>query len=250
VKAQASASLTRQQQEATTRSNNISKNSPTKPTFYQHSSSGRTESALVLNLMSHHRHGRAKTNGAEPWEEHWELGDVIGSTGWLGQMESHTTSMRNPGIGEPLSHHDRKPSAVPSLLVESDATSSEESTDYWMGSTSGHSSSSDLSQVPPPSSQPTIEISPGVHVRLRGASETWKAIENDYFMPAECVCCESTIFCIQNADFVLCPDCRVVSRMEGVSSCGMGGVGLGFKYEDLARWQDAIIQEEQLSRRS
>jgi hypothetical protein len=67
-------------------------------------------------------------------------------------------------------------------------------------------------------------------------------------MPAECICCESTIFCIQNADFVLCPDCRVVSRMEGVSSRGMGGVGLGFKYEDLARWQDAILKE-QLSRR-
>jgi hypothetical protein len=106
----------------------------------------------------------------------------------------------------------------------------------------------ELSQMPPPSPQTTLEISPGVHVRLRGASETWKAIENDFYMPAECVCCESTIFCIQNADFVLCPDCRVVSRMEGVSSRGMGGVGLGFKYEDLARWQDAILKE-QLSRR-
>jgi hypothetical protein len=28
--------------------------------------------------------------------------------------------------------------------------------------------------------------------------------------------------------------------MEGVSSRGMGSVGLGFKYEDLVRWQDAI----------
>jgi hypothetical protein len=37
-----------------------------------------------------------------------------------------------------------------------------------------------LQQVPPPPSQPTIEISPGVHVRLREAGETWKAIENDY----------------------------------------------------------------------
>jgi hypothetical protein len=131
--------------------------------------------------------------------------------------------------------------------------------DFWMGSTSSRSSSSgrerssipELSQIPPPqlsSPQTTIEISPGVHVRLRGAAETWKAIENDYYMPAECICCESTIFCIQNADFVLCPDCRVVSRMEGVSSRGMGGVGLGFKYEDLARWQDAILKE-QLSRR-
>jgi hypothetical protein len=107
----------------------------------------------------------------------------------------------------------------------------------------------ELSQMPPPppSPRPTIEISPGVHVRLRGADETWKAIENDNYMPAECICCESTIFCIQNADYILCPDCRVVSRMEGLSSHGVGGVGLGFKYEDLARWQDTI--RDQLCRR-
>jgi hypothetical protein len=30
--------------------------------------------------------------------------------------------------------------------------------------------------------------------------------------------------------------------MEGVSSRGMGGVGLRLKYEDLARWQDAILK--------
>jgi predicted RNA-binding Zn-ribbon protein involved in translation (DUF1610 family) len=92
-------------------------------------------------------------------------------------------------------------------------------------------------------SSQTIEISPGHHVRLRGADETWKAIENDYYMPTECISCESTIFCIQNADFVLCPDCRVVSRMDGVSSRGVGGVGLGFKHEDLARWQGAILKK-------
>jgi hypothetical protein len=129
--------------------------------------------------------------------------------------------------------------------------------DCWRaGNASGHSYSSDrerpscsmpeLSQMPPlpptSSQQPTIEISPGVHVRLRGASETWKAIENDFYMPAECICCESTIFCIQNADFVLCPDCRVVSRMEGSSHGILRGVGLGFKYEDLARWQHAIFK--------
>jgi hypothetical protein len=202
--------------------------------------------------MNNHR--GLKANEAERWEEHRELGDPIGNTGRIGQTESHTT-MRNSGFGGPLTHHDRQASGVPSL-VESDTSSSESSMDYCMGSAAKYSFSSDrespsmleLSQMPPPSPQPTIEISPGVHVRLRGASETWKAIENDFYMPAECVCCESTIFCIQNADFVLCPDCRVVSRMEVVSSHGMGGVGLGFKYEDLARWQDAILKE-QLCRR-
>jgi hypothetical protein len=247
-KAQASAGLTSQKREAATNSND-----PTLPTFYERSSSSRTEPLIVLNPMNYHRHGKEKANEAERWEEHLELGDPIGNTGRLGQTESHPT-ISNPGFGGPIPHHDRKLPGVPSL-VEIDARTSEASMDNWMGNPFSHSSSSDweipsmpeLLQVPPPSSQPTVEISPGVHVRLRGASETWKAIENDYYMPAECICCESTIFCIQNAVFVLCPDCRVVSRTEGVSSRGMGGVGLGFKYEDLARWQDAILKE-QLSR--
>jgi hypothetical protein len=176
-----------------------------------------------------HRHGKA--NGARRSEEHRALGDPIEDTGRLGQKECHTT-MRNSGFGGHLSHHDRQASGVSSFVAR-DASSSVASMGYWMDNTSGHRSSLDrerpsmpeLLQMLPPSPQPTIEISPGVHVRLRGASETWKAIENDFYMPAECICCESTIFCIQNADFVLCPDCRVVSRMEGVTSRGMGGVG-------------------------
>jgi hypothetical protein len=207
-----------------------------------------------------HNHNHEKANEAERWndcqcEEHRELlRDPIGKTSVLRQRESHST-VRNLLFGaRPLSPHGRHASDVPSP-VATDASSADESSDCWMGNTPGHSSSSyreipsmpELSQMtpPPPSpSQPTIEISPGVHVRLRGADETWKAIENDYYMPAECACCESTIFCIQNADYVLCPDCRVVSRMEGISSHGIGGVGLGFKYEDLARWQDAILRDE------
>jgi hypothetical protein len=199
-----------------------------------------------------HNHGM--TSEAERWEEPRDFRDPIGNRRALGKIEFHST-VRNPGFGGPLSHYDRHASGVP-FLVATDASSADESTDCWMGNTSGHSCSMDrkrpavpeLSQKPspsppPPLSQPTIEISPGVHVRLRGADETWKAIENDYYMPAECVCCESTIFCIQNADYVLCPDCRVVSRMEGISSHGIGGVGLGFKYEDLARWQDTILRD-------
>jgi hypothetical protein len=204
--------------------------------------------------MSHH-HG--SSNEAEQGEEHRELRDPIENTRPLRQREdrSYPSTMRNPGFGGPLSqHHDRLASEVPSV-VASGASSAVASVDGWIGNTSGHSSSSDrkissMSEVsqmprspPPPSSLPTIEISPGVHVRLRGADETWKAIANDYYMPAECICCESTIFCIQNADYVLCPDCRVVSRVEGLSSPGIGGVGLGFKYEDLALWQDQILRD-------
>jgi hypothetical protein len=210
-----------------------------------------------------HRHGKASE--AKQWEEHRDLRNPIAKTRTPGQSESHddatADTLRNSGVGGPLTQHHRHVSGVPSP-VASDTSSAEESRECWMSNNFDNSSSSGweyssmptvaLSQTQPPpapSTLPTLEISPGVHARLRGADETWKAIENDYYMPAECICCESTIFCIQDADYVLCPDCRVVSRMEGLSSCGMGGVGLGFKYEALARWQDAILKD-QLCRRS
>jgi hypothetical protein len=194
--------------------------------------------------MNRH-HG--KLDEVERWEEHREL---PGNTFPLGPREYHTT-VRNPGFGGPLSQYDRQVSGVPTL-VASDASSAEESRDFWWNNSSYHSPSPDRKRAAKPDLTPrpsppqsTIEISPGVHVRLRGADETWKAIANDFYMPAECICCESMIFCIQNADYVLCPDCRVVSRMENPSSCGagdIGGVGLGFKYEDLARWQEDILR--------
>jgi hypothetical protein len=193
-----------------------------------------SERAILLSPMSYH-HGRA--DKAERGEEHRNLT-------LLGKIRL------NSGFGVPLSYQDRQAPGPPSL-VASDAISADESRDYRIGDNSGQSSTSNwesssipgVSQMPPPSYQPTIEISPGVHERLRGADETRKAIENDFYMPAECICCESTIFCIQNADYILCPDCRVVSRMKDISSHERGGVGLGFKYEDLARCQEAILRD-------
>jgi hypothetical protein len=198
-----------------------------------------------------------KTDEVERWEERREVRDPIENTSPLGPRDSHP-NVRNSGFDGSLSHHDRQVVSGVPTLVASDASSAEESRDFWWNNSSHHSLSPDrkraakpeLSPISPPPSPPrtTIEISPGVHVRLRGADETWKAIANDFYMPAECICCESMIFCIQNADYVLCPDCRVVSRMEDPSSrgvgdvSGVGGVGLGFKYEDLARWQEDILR--------
>jgi len=94
----------------------------------------------------------------------------------------------------------------------------------------------------------TIEVFPGEFLRLRGADETWRAIQVDFYMPCECVCCLDTIFCIQDADFVLCPNCRVVSPMAGVSHEGSdGGVGLGFTMSDLACFQSQGKKEKSLS---
>lgn len=94
-------------------------------------------------------------------------------------------------------------------------------------------------------SPPTIEVSPGEFMRLRGADETWRAIRNDFYTPCECICCQNTIFCIQDAKLVLCPDCRVVSPIEGNCSedGNCGGVGLGFRMSDLAQWQGELVDK-------
>ena len=62
---------------------------------------------------------------------------------------------------------------------------------------------------------PSIEISPGVRVRLRGAAESWSCIEVDFFLPCTCLVCRSERCVIQDALFVLCPGCRVVSPSHG-----------------------------------
>ena len=74
---------------------------------------------------------------------------------------------------------------------------------------------------------PTVEVAPGVSLRLRGAAETTWAIQNDFYIPIECVCCTQTILCIQDADYVLCPDCRVVGPIRPPQERSNGGVGLG-----------------------
>lgn len=96
----------------------------------------------------------------------------------------------------------------------------------------------------------TVEVSPGVFLRLRGAEETWKAIHTDAYIPCSCICCEGTIFSIDDAVFVLCPLCDAVSPIQGIlSEVGYdGGVGLGFTLEELGRWQREI--ERNMSRGS
>jgi hypothetical protein len=85
-----------------------------------------------------------------------------------------------------------------------------------------------------------IEVAPGQYMRLRGAEETWKAIQDDFYVPCSCVICELTLFCIQDATYVLCPKCQVVNPLEKIDGYD-GGVGLGFTIEELAEWQNDIL---------
>jgi hypothetical protein len=93
----------------------------------------------------------------------------------------------------------------------------------------------------------TIEIMPGIYVPLRGADETWKCIESDFYSPVTCFGCTAELCCIQDASYVLCPVCRVVGPMDaGAGDSGSTmGVGLGFSFDDLFRWQSEILLHQQ-----
>ena len=89
-----------------------------------------------------------------------------------------------------------------------------------------------------------VEIAPGVRVRLRGAKETRAAIARDFYIPAVCFACSLDILCIMDANYVVCPACRVISPLtEGADLDYNGGVGLGFTWEDLQEWQAQLLQK-------
>ena len=81
-----------------------------------------------------------------------------------------------------------------------------------------------------------VEIAPGFWARFRGAKETMECIQEGYYVPIECYACREQICCILDADFVICPACRVVGPV-GLVPPEQGGVGLGVTTEDLVNWQ-------------
>lgn len=123
-----------------------------------------------------------------------------------------------------------------------------------------------------------IEITPGNMSRLRDAQETITAIQNDFYVPCTCIFCNITsssascspygdsnninprepIFCIQDAEYFLCPHCASVNRLDvdnysspygnnATSSSRngafqmLGGVGLGFTAKTLLEVQKDYI---------
>lgn len=103
-----------------------------------------------------------------------------------------------------------------------------------------------------------IEVGPGIWMGLRGASETWAAVQEGSYAPTKCLSCGLDILVILDAEFVLCPSCRVVSPIlqddnpysSSINSSSIDGndnttaqkygVGLGFRVEDLMRWQQEL----------
>ena len=90
-----------------------------------------------------------------------------------------------------------------------------------------------------------IEISAGVFARLRGARETFQAVEQDFYRPVTCQVCQADVCCIMNASYLLCPKCRSVSPVEGgCADIATGDVGLGFTLDDLRCWQGEILARQ------
>jgi hypothetical protein len=90
-----------------------------------------------------------------------------------------------------------------------------------------------------------LMVTPGQWMRLRGADETWHAIQRDYYEPCICIDCSTEMFCISDAWLVLCPRCQSISPLEDnvVTARREGGVGLGFTIDSLVEVQAEAWKE-------
>jgi hypothetical protein len=67
-----------------------------------------------------------------------------------------------------------------------------------------------------------IEVYPGVFAPLRGAEETSRAFALQRFRDATCFDCSAKLRCIQDAEYVLCPKCKVISPLLTENGHGIG----------------------------
>lgn len=74
-----------------------------------------------------------------------------------------------------------------------------------------------------------IEIAPGIFAPLRGSLETLRALQRGDCITVMCMCCSAKLTCLSDAEYVLCPDCRVISPIELPGKTEIGGVGLGVR---------------------
>jgi hypothetical protein len=159
---------------------------------------------------------------------------------------------------KPLRYQYRKPSTpLPSSFWDSSkprTTTTTSSRDRLKAATAAAAAAAPISTTMPTtkmapynsslSTTMTIEVAPGLSVRLRGADETWRAIQTDQYQPCTCLECNANMFCIQDAWLVLCPTCRVASPVNvSVNTNRDGGVALGFTMDVLAEGQASLWRE-------
>jgi hypothetical protein len=67
-----------------------------------------------------------------------------------------------------------------------------------------------------------IEVYPGIFAPLRGAEETNRAFALQRYRDATCFDCSAKLRCIQDAEYVLCPKCKVISPLLTENGRGIG----------------------------
>jgi hypothetical protein len=100
---------------------------------------------------------------------------------------------------------------------------------------------------PPPRFRTTeIEIAPGVYMPLRGSEETMTAIERGSVTRTNCFSCTSELHCLDDAEYILCPVCRVVGPVDSSfdrREMRVYGVGLGILPDQMRRWAGEIHRD-------
>lgn len=87
----------------------------------------------------------------------------------------------------------------------------------------------------------TILIENGYSVKLCGSKDTWSHIQNNFYRPTSCTSCLAELCVVKDAEYVLCLQCRMVSKSEHFESTGeitVGGCGVGFTLSDLQAWEN------------
>jgi len=79
-----------------------------------------------------------------------------------------------------------------------------------------------------------IEISPGQFAQLLKGCQTWNAVHNGTAVSAACIPCNATLQCCPEADYVVCPDCNVVSPLTNDGGSGRKSSSARNLHQDVA----------------
>lgn len=106
-----------------------------------------------------------------------------------------------------------------------------------------HAFSASQWAVPPTNRK--IPISAELSVPLRGAAETWNAIRTAATTAVTCKGCHANLHVLEDAEYVVCPDCWTVGpveykiggiMLESDGSSGSFGLALGVKADEVLEW--------------
>lgn len=100
-------------------------------------------------------------------------------------------------------------------------------------------------QLTVPATNRNIPLSAGLSVPLRGAAETWSAIRTAATTAVSCNGCTANLHVLEDAEYVVCPDCWTVGpveyniggiMLESDGSSNNFGIALGVKADEILEW--------------